>query len=175
MTYITPTVFIAWTGHRPKDLPRDFGYLQFAQALDTLGMHERKDVRFITGGALGVDTWAAEYAISRGIEFDLHLPFNPEVMGRFWTPAQQSTLAMHVWKSRHMKVLGREFYEVQRYQERNESMVDAATVVFTVWSGKTNGGTANCIRYALNKGVAVFNLLPKNRDRLGKLRAVESI
>jgi hypothetical protein len=159
---------IAWTGHRPKDLPPLFTYLRFRTILDTLGMGTRKDVKFIVGGALGIDSFAARYALDHDIPFELHLPFQPATQSRGWSEADRNFLDHCVIRCEKLVVLGSDIYEVQRYQERNVSMVDAANTIFTVWTGKHIGGTANCIRYALDQLKPVYNLFPFD----GKLHRV---
>lgn len=163
---------IAWTGHRPKDLHPSFTYQQFAAILDGLKVNERADIAFITGGALGIDTWAAEYAITRGIPLDLHLPFRFQVQSKGWSDYATKTLEAHIAQANSVKVIHPGDYDVSAYQKRNISMVDDADIVFTVWTGKKFGGTFNCIRYALNSAhKEVYNLLPAD----GKLHHIRSI
>ena len=162
--------YIAFTGHRPQDLA-GIHPDQFEHTLDQLGVGTRLDVTFITGGALGVDTWAAHYAIGRHIPFELHLPFNPEVMGRFWTADDRAALAFLVYKTKKLVVIGSDRYDKSLYQRRNESMVDAATQLFAVWNGKPYGGTYNCLRYAMQKGTPTYNMFPFN----GKIRPIKEV
>ena len=151
---------IAWTGHRPKDLPART-YMEFRDCLDALGMGARKNVEFVVGGALGVDTWAAEYALSHHIPYTLILPFPVAVMAKFWNPAQASNLRTYAEGALSVQIIHDEdSYDVRAYQLRNEAMVNAADVVFAVWNYKAVGGTANCIRYALSVGKDVWNLWP---------------
>lgn len=158
------TNMIAWTGHRPKDIPSDFNFQRFAAILDGIG-GMKGDIAFITGGALGIDSWAAEYAVTRCIPLHLHLPFSASIM------SNADGLYRHIAHSTSVTVIGGDTYDIAMYQKRNESMVDAAQLVLAVWTGKHSGGTANCIRYALKKGVPIYNLLPAN----GKLHLVRSI
>jgi uncharacterized phage-like protein YoqJ len=165
------TTVIAFTGHRPKDL-NGLSYQQFRDSLDALNVGIRKDLYFVTGGALGVDTWAAWYAIHNEIPYHLVLPFQPEVMTQMWREYDRETLRTHInLADRFTVVSGGEKYDIRNYQRRNEAMVDEASVVFTVWTGRLLGGTANCIRYALKEGKPVYNLLPFN----GRLRSVKEI
>ena len=46
-------------------------------------------------------------------------------------------------------------------QKRNEYMVDNSNEVIAWWDG-TNGGTANCVRYAKSKGKTICQYNPKN-------------
>jgi uncharacterized phage-like protein YoqJ len=149
------TRIIAWTGHRPKDLP--ITYIDFA----TL-MHGREEldsgVSFVTGGALGIDTWATEWALSHGIPYHIILPFKPEVMSRYWPNADYGRLAVHIKHAASLTIISNGEYDVRMYQRRNEAMVDRADEVWTYWTGKQDGGTYNCIRYAERVGKSVFNI-----------------
>jgi uncharacterized phage-like protein YoqJ len=160
---------IAFTGHRPKDLPGT-GYLDFRDALDML-VKGRTDLRFIVGGALGTDTWAAEYALSHHIPYTLVTPFDLGVMSQFWNPTQRECLRIYAEHATdHITICSGE-YDIRAYQARNEYMVDHADVVFAVYNGKRGGGTYNCIRYALAQGKPVYNLWPLN----GRLRIIREV
>lgn len=161
---------IAWTGHRPKDLDRDT-HERLVAALDKLGVGERKDIGFITGGALGVDTWAADYALDHGMYLRLIMPFSLGIMAAKWTQDDRLRLFDHMNRAQRVQCLQTERYDPAFYQRRNEAMVDAADVVFAVWTGKRHGGTYNCVRYALKQGKQVFNLWPLD----GKLHRIKEI
>ena len=162
------TTTIAFTGHRPKDL-EGATYMAFRDALDALGTTTRTDLRFVVGGALGVDHWAAVYAQANSIPYTVVLPFPPEVMGKFWSDADRKHLAADIDGSEELRIVNHLQYDVRDYQKRNEWMVDMADVVFAVWTGKQVGGTANCIRYAKQMRVPVWNLWPLD----GKLHRVK--
>lgn len=149
-------ITIAFTGHRPKDLPQGFTYPVFAGILDDFEIDHGS---FIAGGALGVDTWAAEYAIQRNLPLHLHLPFVPEVMSNFWSAQDRATLDRHIAAADSITIIHPAGYDVRAYQLRNESMVNASDVLYAVWTGKPYGGTANCIRYAQAIHRPMWNLL----------------
>ena len=149
----------AFTGHRPKDLPEGFGFRQVGMAIrDFIDSEGVPPSDFVTGGALGIDSWAAEYAIERMIPLHLFLPFEPEVMARFWRDPAVARLQRHIAYATTLHITQRGAYDVRAYQKRNEQMVDAADLVLAFWTGKKFGGTANCIRYAESVGKPVVNL-----------------
>ena len=166
---ITPDALtIAITGHRPKDLltatgaPLDLGpaiAAFFARACARARAREVDRVRVITGGALGVDQALAE-AVSanrfwEGITFEsvIVLPFPVEVLGGRWQPADRARLAHLVEIADEVRGPLMEQYAVWGLLKRNEAMVDGADILIAFWSGKREGGTYACLRYALTKAV----------------------
>ena len=155
---------IAFTGHRPKDLPIGFGrdnvFMHITLAMRRLGLDaDLTAITFVTGGALGIDTWAADYALDRGIALTLITPFTSDVMTKFWSDADRERLEHHIEMANEYIVLGGH-YNPGNYQRRNEAMVNRADILFAFWTGKPNGGTANCINYATRVGRTIRNLLP---------------
>ena len=130
---------IAFTGHR---------HLSFAQVVSYLNkLHQDYlDAIWITGGAIGLDSWAAEFAMDHGIELWLILPFPQKVMSKKWNDEQREVLARSVAYSSKFSVLA-PTYDVSIYQRRNERMVDLSDMVAAFWDG-SSGGTGNCVRYA---------------------------
>src|SRR5450756_2096896 len=76
---------IAFTGHR---------HLSSAQVVSYLNkLHQDyPDAIWITGGAVGLDTEAALYAMRHAIPLWLILPFPPLVMSKFWKDHQKTAL-----------------------------------------------------------------------------------
>lgn len=162
------TTTIAWTGHRPGDLMPNSKDMLF-NALDMLGVDKREDLRFVVGGALGTDSYAARYAMTRGIPFSLILPFRPSIMTAKWLQYDRDLLDMQIDTAIDVQIIhDEESYDVRAYQERNIAMVNRAEVVFAVWTGKPFGGTFNCIQYAKEVNKQIWNLWPLD----GKLHAV---
>lgn len=159
---------IAFTGHRPKDMPLA-DYAEFAWTLDSLGVGARTDIAFVTGGALGVDSWAARYALANSLPLHIVLPFPIDIMVRFWTERDADWLRHCVDQADSVTVLADQ-YDVRVYNQRNRVMVDRAFAVFAVWTGKPYGGTANCVEYAVSVGRPIWNLLPFD----GRLHAIRN-
>lgn len=105
---------------------------------------------WITGGAVGLDSLAAEFAMSHGIELWLILPFPPKIMNLKWSQSQKDVLKASVAYSKKFSVLS-PIYDVSIYQLRNERMVDLSDMVAAFWDG-SRGGTGNCVRYARSVG-----------------------
>ena len=167
---------IAITGHRPKDLG---GLNQGAVRAITFDMLDRAEARaggndicIHTGGALGIDTWVAltvqnspYYGLS--VKHTLHLPFTPDIMTTKWTQMQTNDLMLTMKQASALCTkCPHPTYDPAFYQRRNEHMVDESNVLVAYWTGKRNGGTWNCIAYAIQKNVPVYNAL----DSMEKVR-----
>ena len=131
--------FVAFTGHR---------HVKCVEMLEALEEVARRfpNADWICGGAVGVDSNAAEYAMMHGIKLHLILPFPPEIMWKYWTPDQRAILKNTIDYAEKLSVLN-PYYDVRYYQLRNMRMVDSAQVLIAFYDGSP-GGTANCVRYA---------------------------
>ncbi|MBE0522357.1 MAG: macro domain-containing protein [Candidatus Methanoperedenaceae archaeon] len=130
---------IAFTGHRR------LGYAQVESMLNKIHA-EFPDSVWITGGAIGLDSHAAKYAMLHGIELWLILPFSPAVMTARWNAQQKSFLEASIKYASKFTVLS-PVYNVRVYQDRNIRMVDLSDMLAAFWDG-SRGGTANCVGYA---------------------------
>lgn len=141
---------ISFTGHR---------HLKYKDVVSHLeSIHrDHPNASWIVGGAVGLDSHAAEFAMSHGIKFSLILPFPSPVMTKFWSPAQRDVLARSVKQCSHLSVLA-PAYDKAGYQARNVRMVDMSDMLVAFFDGSP-GGTANCVRYAqsVNKSIVRFN------------------
>lgn len=134
---------IAFTGHR---------HLRSSEVIPALAAIHAKypDAIWITGGAIGLDSHAAEYSRLHGIPLWLILPFPQKVMTAKWNKAQISMLQSHIQYSAKLSVLS-PVYKASVYQDRNERMVDLSSLLCAFFDG-SSGGTANCVRYARSIG-----------------------
>lgn len=134
---------IAFTGHRhlrPSEVASALAAIHAAYP----------DAIWITGGAIGLDSHAAEYARTHGISLWLILPFPQKVMTAKWNPAQVAMLRSHIKYCSKLSVLS-PVYKVSVYQDRNVRMVDLSTLLCAFFDGSPSG-TANCVRYARSIG-----------------------
>lgn len=157
---------VCFTGHRPQHLnDPDVVRTQLAIAIDKALAKGRRN--FIVGGALGVDTWAFEILIGckdyyPDIQIMLALP-HPQIDAKWSAPEQKhfralQHLADHIW-------ICSGSYDIANYQKRNEFMVNHSTAVIACWNGKKHGGTFNCIKYAMDNDVVIYNALNKTYFR----------
>jgi uncharacterized phage-like protein YoqJ len=133
---------VAFTGHRPEDCRSEEDVRRrFRDSLDTL-----KVSTIITGMAAGVDLWAADEARMLGIKIWCAKPWAGH--SSRWGDEELYQRIIDA-ASRVVNVVDYQIYPGPWcYQKRNEWMVDHADRVLAYFSGK-NGGTYNCLKYAI--------------------------
>jgi uncharacterized phage-like protein YoqJ len=160
---------VSFTGHRPdkfgsydESIPLIVS-VKAALAATIIDLIAKGYTKFICGGALGVDTWAAEIVIElkrthSNIVLVIARPF-----------PSQSAMWPNEAKIRfqNMCSLADEVYDVSpnpyaawKMQRRNQWMADNSDVLVAVFDG-SNGGTANCVKYATLKLKTILVIDPK--------------
>jgi len=148
---------ISFSGHRPHKL-QNLGDVRSAIRKFLLEQQElHPDLTVCSGGALGVDQFAAEISDELRIPFVLALPFPVDVMTAKWRTADREHLRTLISKAVKTFVV-QKIFSMSGYQRRNEFMVDHCKILCAFWDG-SRGGTANCVKYAQTQGVPVKNLL----------------
>lgn len=149
---------ICGTGHRPSPGRFDSDPATFARltrlAFDWI-LDEQPDT-VISGMALGWDQALATAALEHGIPVIAAIPFigqadrwsKPDVE-RYWHLLERCS---------EKRVISTGGYSAEKFQRRNEAMVDDADLVLALWDGLPKGGTANCVAYAEAAGKPVVNL-----------------
>ena len=135
---------VAFTGHR------HLKYVDVEQSL--VKVHsDFPGAMWITGGAYGLDSHAAQYALDNSIPLWLVLPFPAKILCAKWISYDsQELLFRSVKECTKLSVISPVF-SMQSYQLRNEFMVDASDVLTAFFDGSP-GGTANCVKYAKSVG-----------------------
>lgn len=134
---------IAFTGHR------HLKYNEVKSALEKLHQ-EFPDAIWITGGAIGLDSHAAKFAMLYGIKLWLIIPFPPDIMSARWSRAQKDFLLESIKYAERFSVLSPVF-AMRAYQDRNIRMVQLSDKLAAFFNG-SKGGTANCVNYARSIG-----------------------
>ena len=152
------TMIIAATGHRPVKFG---GYSEEVyNDLVTLAksyLSEVRPERVITGMALGWDQAWALAAIEEAIPVVAAIPFvGQEAMWQTFQKARYFELLKYCDDVEYICDPG---YKPWKMQVRNEWMVDKSDHVCALWNG-SDGGTANCVRYAESKAKTITNLWP---------------
>lgn len=158
-----------FTGLRPQKLP--FGFdesdercikLKKTLCAEIRGLIENEGVtRFISGLALGVDTFAAEAVLFLKRDF-------PEIKLEAAIPCEDQPA---LWGFRDRK----RYYEIAKrcdvstvlqkkytdgcMQKRNRYMVENSDIVIAVWDG-SSGGTESTVRYAEKLGRKILPIRP---------------
>lgn len=162
-------VACAFTGHRPQR----FTFRYNENHPDCLCLKEvlRKEIlnqidngvnTFITGMALGVDTWAAEIVQDlqkRGKQIKLVCAIPCDNQEAKWPMASQRRYKAIIGKADEVIHVGKE-YTPSCMIERNRYMVDRAKSLIAVYDGKGSGGTAATVQYALSKDVKIIVINP---------------
>ena len=148
-------MIIAWTGHRPQGLSNCDGARQLVidKTKELLEHYKYDELSYITGGAQGVDYWAACCAVAEYIPCTIYLPFPLKIMTKMWDDSDREDLR-DLLIFANCKIISKA-YSKQGYQIRNIKMVDDADQLIAVWNGKECGGTWNTIKYARSKNVPV--------------------
>lgn len=158
------------TGHRPQSLPWGFREddprcqdLKKRLASEILRLIREEGVRhFISGMALGMDTWFAEQVLEyrdRGgypITLECALPCG-EQAARWNGPDRERYFAL-VQRSDKESLL-QCHYSADCFQKRNRYMVRQSDVVLAVWNGAPSG-TGATVAYARELGRTVIQIPP---------------
>ena len=115
---------------------------------------------FITGGALGFDTVAAEYVVkcrSQGVPIRLNMVIPCRDQDRRWSLAQQQRYRNILGTADHVEIL-HETYVDGCMHERNRRMVERS-VACVAFCNRPTGGTASTVRYAQARGLIVYNIV----------------
>lgn len=157
-----------FTGHRPQSLPWRFREEDpRCRALkDRLrkqivrAVRERGVERFLSGMALGVDTWAAEAVLELGKRY-------PIALECVLPCAEQTARWGQAARQRYEDILARcdkvtllqQRYTADCFEKRNRAMVERSGLVIAVWDGSPSG-TGNTVAYAKRCGREVWVLEP---------------
>lgn len=159
---------VAFTGYRPEKLPfreneSDNAYLRFRKTLyriifrlAELGYNE-----FISGVAMGFDTWVAEDVLrlkSEGIAATLECAVPFPGQAEKWREADRVRRERILASADNIVTLSPE-YTKSAFFLRNRYMVDASDAVVCCFDGKT-GGTAYTVEYARRQGKIIIQINP---------------
>jgi uncharacterized phage-like protein YoqJ len=149
-------VIICGTGHRPSKIG---GYGEAARALlvNVAGewLHNNKPDKVITGMALGWDWALGAAAFNCEIPFIAAVPFEGQELK--WPIQSQRDYHGLIKDASQVVYVCDPGYAAWKMQKRNEWMVDNSDAVLALWNG-SDGGTANCVRYAAKQGKPIFNV-----------------
>jgi len=141
---------VAFTGHR---------HLKYAEVVKSLEKinSDFPGAMWITGGAYGLDSHAARFALDNKIPLWLVLPFPAKVLCAKWPSGDARDLLFRSVKDCVRLSVVSPGFSMASYQSRNEFMVDASDMLVAFFDGSP-GGTANCVRYARSVGRQVVQI-----------------
>lgn len=151
---------IAFTGHRPDKLggysTPNLIYNYITEKLRNLLIKLQPD-KCITGMALGWDQWAAQACVDLQIPFIAAIPFVDQE--KIWPQSSKDTYNKLLNLAAEKIIVCEGGYAAWKMQKRNEFMVDNADEIVACWDG-TNGGTKNCVDYALSRDKKIHRINP---------------
>jgi uncharacterized phage-like protein YoqJ len=171
------TLSCAITGHRPARFK--FGYnehyklcvkIKKALAAEIKACYEKGGRRFWVGGAIGVDTWAAEILLElkqqeryKDIELYIAIPF-PDYDAKF--DAKQKARCRDILKGCTGSVVVSPVYSPDAYKKRNYYMVDHAECLIAVYDNnkEIRSGTGMTAHYAQKKGLPMRFIHPDTAE-----------
>lgn len=153
-------MIIAFTGHRPNKLGfyKPNPLQSWIRSEITRILSELNPQYTIVGGALGVDTWAAQISYSLQIPYILAVPFLGQE--KIWPQSSKDEYNLIKSRAKEVVVVCDGGYSAAKMQIRNQWMVDRCNKLIAVWDG-TSGGTGNCVAYANKLGREIIRINPK--------------
>jgi hypothetical protein len=152
---------VAWTGHRP-DIFLDAAAARAIVEAEARAQRDAGAGGFLVGGQRGVDTWAAQAAISLGVPFSVVLPADPEEFARDWAETDRGALVDTLTQAVAVRVVG-------SYSLRNRQLAAESQLLVAVWTGTGGGGTAETIDLARQVGTPLREILLEPSSSAGSV------
>lgn len=154
-------VRIAFTGHRPKyfkhpEVEKQNFFVCLSSFLSSRSRTNTNTV-FILGGAQGVDSWGAEYAMKYGFPFELYTPFAFPIHTDGWSDEDKTFLKLCYEKATIAQVVNPGDFYAKGYAVRNSVLVKQSDFL-VAYVTVMKSGSGHCIRYAQASNKNVFDL-----------------
>lgn len=160
---------LCFTGHRPQRLPWGFSETdsRHLKLICTLQAEIDRSVsdgyrHFLSGGALGVDMWAAELVLALKAEHPeiaLHMVLPCGGQEHRWNEAFRRRYYDLLAKADDMLVL-QEHYVKGCMAQRNRYLVEHAARIIGVYDGSPAGGTMQTLNMAKQQGLDIIMIQP---------------
>lgn len=157
-------MIVAGTGHRPDKIG-GYSEANFKNlvALAEKALKEIGATKVISGMALGWDQALAQAAINLKIPLIAAIPFANQ--DKVWLDKSQKYYKELLGKAQEViNVSGVDEYKVEYMQQRNIWMVDKCDILLAMFDG-TQGGTANCVKYAESKKKTTINIYSEFKQK----------
>lgn len=159
----------AFTGHRPHKFPWKHNEddeqcvaLKTALAMQIASLAKAGVTDYYTGGADGVDCWAALIILElrkKNPMLKLHCILPHEGQADKWRASAQERYQFILSQANSVEYVSRAYYDGCML-DRNRRLVDAAGLLLAVHNGERRGGTAATVRYARKAGREIIILHP---------------
>ena len=163
----------AFTGHRPKSFPwkynednHDCVLLKEALAAQIATLVKAGVTEYFTGGADGVDCWAAEIVLAmreKNPALKLHCVLPHEGQADKWSSSAQERYHSILNRADSVTYVSREYYDGCMI-ERNHQLVEAAGLLLAVFNGVRRSGTGATVNYARKLGRKIIIIDPVSRN-----------
>lgn len=148
---------VCFTGHRV--IGKDFSLKRLEAYIKEMLEHFGVRV-FIVGGALGFDTIAARLLLKlrdNGYDLELHVYAPCNNQSARWSQEDKITYNEILKQADYVSMVDRPYYD-GCMRERNYKMVDNARYCICYLNQSARSGTAQTVRYARKKGLAIYNI-----------------
>lgn len=162
----------AFTGHRPKSFPWKYSednldcvLLKETLAAQITALTETGVVEYFTGGADGVDCWAAEIVLTmreKNPALTLHCVLPYEGQADRWNASAQERYYSILKRADSVTYVSREYYDGCLI-DRNHRLVEAAELLLAVFNGVRRSGTGATVNYARKLGREIIIIDPISR------------
>lgn len=170
ITIIDTSKTVCFTGHRPDKLggfdPNNSLAKKVKESLQfsIIKCIENGYDTFISGGALGVDQWAAEIVISLKVKYPhikliIARPFPSQ--DKVWNPQSKKVFQEICSKADSVVDVSPDPYTAWKMQVRNDYMINNSSLVIAVYDG-SEGGTGNAVKSAIKKNKTIITINPKD-------------
>lgn len=159
----------AFTGHRPHKFPWRYNEadercvaLKASLGEQIKALIEAGITDFYSGGADGVDCWAALIVLElrkKNPALRLHCILPHEGQADKWSDSAQERYHSILSQADTVEYVSREYYDGCML-DRNHRLVEAAGMLLAVYNGERRGGTAATVRYARKLGRRITILNP---------------
>ena len=165
-------MIVSFTGHRPTKIG---GYKipnpSYDKILDLTKqiLISCKTKKCITGMALGFDTLGAWACMELNIPYIAAVPFKGQE--KLWPEKSQFQYKFLLTRAAETVYTSDPGFSAKKMQIRNEWMVDHAEVVLACWDG-SNGGTANCVKYAAKQSKKIIRINPAKEFKVTEIKSI---
>lgn len=165
-------MILSVTGHRPDKLggyhPKAFEELV---RIAKVSLDHLLPEHVITGMAMGWDMAIAKACIEKNIPFTAAVPFKGQESR--WQPNDQQRYKYFLARAASIEITSPGNYAPYKMEVRNRWMVDNSDTVLAMYNGDKEGGTANCVNYAIKRQKTLYNAWRLYKRETTQLTRVE--